>query len=174
MIDVVSAQTGETLEHFIALAQEYVTWMSAEFRRHYPEADSNEIVSAHDYDDIRKKFPGEHVPPDGCLLLAMNDKQACGCVAIGRLTGTICEMRTLFVRPAFRGMGVGRMLVEASLDAGRKFGYRCMRLDTLAFLESALMLYRSVGFHDIKPYRDISAPLKPYIRFLERDLADAT
>lgn len=171
MIDVVPAQTGESLEHVIALCQEYVTWMSAEVRLHYPDADTDEIVLVHDYDNIRKKFPGEHVPPDGCLLLALSDGKACGCIALGRLNNTICEMRTFFVRPAFRGMGVGKKLVEALLDEALKVGYRYMRLDTLAFMENALRLYRSVGFYDIAPYHNISASAQQHICFLELDLA---
>ncbi|HVO69586.1 MAG TPA: hypothetical protein VMT24_06050, partial [Aggregatilineaceae bacterium] len=100
MIEIVSAQAGEALEHVITLSQEYVTWMIAEIREHYPELDLHEFTSEHDYDDIRRKFPGEHIPPAGCLLLALSDGDACGCVALGRLTKTIGEIRTLFVRPA--------------------------------------------------------------------------
>src|SRR5436853_3940942 len=108
MIEIVSAQTGKELDHVITLSQEYVTWMIAQIREQYPQLDINEFTSEHDYDDIRKKFPGEHVPPDGCLLIALSDDQACGCVALGRLSKTVCEVRTLYVRPAYRGTGVGR------------------------------------------------------------------
>jgi ribosomal protein S18 acetylase RimI-like enzyme len=172
MIEIVSAQTGEALEHVITLSQEYVSWMIAEIREHYPELDIHEFTSEHEYDDIRKKFPGEHVPPHGCLLVALSDDQVCGCVALGRLTKTIGELRTLYVRPAYRGMGVGKILVEASLNEARNFGYSTVRLDTLAFMASALKLYRSLGFYDIAPYRDISASLKEHICFLELKLAD--
>lgn len=167
MIDIVSAQEGKALEHIITLSQEYVGWMIAEIRERYPELDIREFTSEHDYDDVRKKFPGEHLPPQGCLFVAMNGDVACGCVALGRLTPTIGELRTLFVRPSCRGLGIGRKLVETSLQEARKFGYRYVRLDTLAFMDSALSLYRSLGFYDIAPYRDISASLKQYICFLE-------
>src|SRR5579859_4903563 len=99
MIEIVSVQAGKALEDVISLSQEYVTWMIAEIRQRYPELDIHEFTSEHDYDDIRKKFPGEHVPPDGCLLIALQDGKACGCVAIGRLTKDICEVRTLYVQP---------------------------------------------------------------------------
>lgn len=171
MVEIVSAQTGEALEHFIALSQEYVTWMVAEIRKRYPELDIHEFTSEHEYDDVHKKFPGEHIPPFGCLLIALNEDQVSGCVALGKLTKEICEMRTLFVRPAFRGLGVGRRLVEAALDEARRLGYISVRLDTLVFMESALTLYRSLGFYAIEPYRDISASLSQYICFLELYLA---
>jgi ribosomal protein S18 acetylase RimI-like enzyme len=172
MIEIAFAQTGEPLEHVITLSQEYVTWMLAEIRKHYPIVDINEFTSEHDYGDIRKKFPGEHIPPDGCLLIALSEGEVCGCIALGRLTKNIGEMRTLYVRPAFRGRGVGKKLVEASLNEARKAGYTHIRLDTLAFMDSALNLYRSLGFYDIEPYRDISASLKQYICFLELKLTD--
>jgi ribosomal protein S18 acetylase RimI-like enzyme len=172
MIHIISAQAGAPLEHVITLSQEYVTWMLAEIRQHYPQLDTREFTSEHAYDDIRKKFPGEHVPPDGCLLLALDGDAACGCVALGRLDKTVGELRTLYVRPACRGGGVGRKLVEAALEQARAFGYRTVRLDTLGFMTSALGLYRSLGFQDIPPYRDLSASLKPYICFLELKLSE--
>jgi ribosomal protein S18 acetylase RimI-like enzyme len=172
MIEIISVQTGEALEHVITLSQEYVGWMIAEIRERYPELDIHEFTSEHDYDDIRKKFPGEHVPPNGCLLVALSDDKACGCIALGKLSKTIGEMRTLYVRPAWRGTGVGKKLVEASLNEARKFGFGYVRLDTLAFMDSALKLYRSLGFYDIAPYRDISASLREHICFLELNLAD--
>ena len=171
MIEVVPAQTGDALEHVIALSLEYVNWMVAEIRVHYPDLDISEFTSAHAYDDVREKFPGDHVPPHGCLLIAVNNGDVCGCIALGRLTASTAEMRTLYVRPGCRGMGVGKRLVEASLAKAREFGYGCVRLDTLAFMDSALGLYKSVGFYEIGPYRDVSDSLKAHIRFLEIKLA---
>jgi len=170
MVETISAQAGKALEHVITLSQEYLTWMIAEIQQHYPALDINEFTSEHDYDDVRKKFPGEHVPPDGCLLIALSKDKVCGCVALGRLTKNIGEMRTLYVRPAFHGKGVGKKLVEASINEARKLEYSYVRLDTLAFMNSALNLYRSLGFYDIEPYRDMSASLKRYVCFLELKL----
>jgi ribosomal protein S18 acetylase RimI-like enzyme len=170
MIEIVSAQTGQALHHFITLSQEYVAWMTAEVRQQYPELDLNTFISNHAYEDLRKKFPGEHVPPDGCLFIALNDGEVCGCAALGRLTSTVCEMRTVFVRPDCRGLGVGKKLVEATLAQARSFGYSTICLDTLRFMESAQGLYRSLGFYDIDPYVEISADLRQYICFLELDL----
>lgn len=172
MIEVVPAQSGEALEHVIALSRTYVAWMADEIRMRYPDLDIGEFAAEHDYDDVRRKFPGEHTPSrGGCLLLARSGEEVCGCVALGRLTEAIGEMRTLYVRPPFRGAGIGRRLAEASLDEARKFGYRYVRLDTLDFMESALGLYRSLGFYNIAPYRELSTSLRRHICFLERDLA---
>ncbi len=170
MIEIVSAQSGEALEHLLKLSQEYAEWMVAEARQHYADMNVHELASEHDYDDLRKKFPGEHVPPDGCLLLALSNGEACGSVALGRLSDSICELRTLFVRPACRGTGVGRKLVEAALGEARKLGYKQVRLDTLAFMEDALGLYHALGFYEIAPYLDLSPSLRRHICFLELKL----
>jgi ribosomal protein S18 acetylase RimI-like enzyme len=170
MIEVGPAQSGEALVDLIALAREYVAWMLGEVRRRYPELDPEEFAAEHTYDDLGQKFPGNHVPPDGCLLIARQDGLACGCIALGRLTDDICEMRTLFVRPEFRGSGAGRKLAETCLEQAQLLGYRAIRLDTLAFMEGAQSLYQSMGFHPIEPYLDLSAELKLKIRFFEREL----
>ncbi len=172
MIEIVHAEVGDALEHVITLSQKYVNWMMAEIRDYYPDLDINEFASEHTYDDIRQKFPGEHVPPKGCLLIALNDGAVCGCIGIGRLSAAICEMRTLYVRPEYRGMGVGKILAEACLNEAQKMGYRTVRLDTLAFMEGAQTLYRSMGFYAIEPYLELSTSLKQHIRFFERQLSD--
>ena len=170
MIDIIPAQVGDALEDVIQLSQEYANWMLDEVRQRYPDLDLHEMASEHEYDDVHKKFPGEHVPPYGCLLVARQDGVTCGCIALGRLTDTICEMRTLFVRPECRGAGAGKLLAEACLNEARKFGYQTIRLDTLVFMESAQNLYRSMGFYAIEPYLDLSDSLKRHIRFFEAKL----
>ena len=172
MIEITAAHQGEALEHVISLAHEYVAWMLAQIRARYPDLNLHEFASEHAYDDVRKKFPGEHVPPDGCLLVASSSAEICGCIGLGRLSQGIGEVRTLYVRPARRGEGVGRKLVEACLAEARILGYRVLRLDTLAFMTSAQNLYRSYGFYDIEPYLDLSATLKQHIRFFELKLSD--
>ncbi len=171
MIDIIAAQSGEALQHLITLSQEYVIWMVAEIRQYYPELDINEFASEHDYDDMHKKFPGEHTPPNGSLFIAYTDSKPCGCIALARLTPTICEMRTLFVQPEFRSLGIGKQLVQASIHESQKLGYTHMRLDTLKFMTNAQALYRSLGFYDIEPYRDMSPALKQYICFMECSLS---
>ena len=170
MIEIVSAQTGQQLDQFIQLAQEYVTWMIGEVQTHYSQLDLPSFIAAHDYDDLRRKYPGDHVPPAGCLRIAIDGEQVAGCIALGKLSESICEVRTLFVRPEFRGQGIGRLCVAHVLTEAQNIGYRQARLDTLGFMSDALHLYRSFGFRDIEPYGAIPDSLRPYIRFLELDL----
>lgn len=101
-------------------------------------------------------LPGDYAPPRGCLLLAKAGNDPAGCVGIRPLDAMRCEMKRLYVRPAFRGTGLGRVLAEAAVAAARKSGYREVLLDTLPQMRAARALYASLGFAPCKPYYDNS------------------
>ena len=113
------------------------------------------------------ELPGAYGPPRGAILLARDEESAAGCVALRPLAPDTCEMKRLYVRPAFRGTGLGRRLTNAILAEGRSRGYRRMRLDTVPAMAGAIALYRSLGFREIDPYRE--NPIAGAL-FLERDL----
>ncbi len=134
------------------------------------------------------QLPGEYAEPRGSLLLALVDVDAAramrnaptlqrangtvahvaGCCALRPLDSAdhvnAAEMKRLFVRPGFRGLGLGRQLVEAALDAARSAGYACVLLDTLNDMESARALYEELGFTEVAPYYHNPIPGAHYLK----------
>ena len=98
-------------------------------------------------------LPGQYAPPEGCLLLALWKGQVAGCVALRKFSPSICEMKRLYTKPQFRGLGIGRAMCEEVIGWARRSDYERMRLDTLPSMEEAKDLYRSLGFREIEPYR---------------------
>lgn len=109
-----------------------------------------------DIDGELATLPGAYAPPQGALWLTLVDGLPAGCCALRPLTDVdhvnACEMKRLYVRPAFRRLGLGRLLAERIMDSARAAGYHCILLDTLDSMETARALYRSLGFFDIPPY----------------------
>ena len=138
-------------------------------------ADSLDIdLCFQDFEAELARLPGDYAEPRGALLLALVDTRApagapnmvtratgrpaqvAGCCALRPLDSTdypgAAEMKRLYVRPGFRGLGLGRQLAEAVLDAARAAGHACVLLDTLDDMESARALYEELGFEEIPPY----------------------
>ena len=101
-------------------------------------------------------LPGEYAAPAGALLVVMVDGQPAGCGAIRPLPDVdypnACEMKRLFVRRAFRGLGLGRLLAQALIEQAGQAAYSTLLLDTLDDMEAARGLYAELGFEEIPPY----------------------
>ena len=105
------------------------------------------------FDEELATLPGDYAPPDGRLRLALDETRVAGCVALRKIDTDTCEMKRLYVRPAFRGTGSGKSLALAIIDEALRIGYARMRLDTLPSMRQAIKLYRSLGFQPTEAYR---------------------
>jgi putative acetyltransferase len=116
-------------------------------------------LSFQNFEQELAELPGKYAPPAGCILLAVVGDQAAGCVALRPLAGGTCEMKRLYVRPSYRGTGLGRLLAEGIIEEAKARGYSAMCLDTVpAIMGGAVALYRALGFDEIPPYCDNPIP----------------
>lgn len=143
LIELLGVQEGELLAEARQIFQDY--------------ADSLDVdLCFQAFDAELAGLPGEYAPPTGHLLLALVDGVVAGCGALRALPGcdypNACEMKRLYVRPAFRGFGLGRLLVQALLDEAKRAAYSSVLLDTLDDMEAARGLYASFGFIEVPPY----------------------
>lgn len=150
-IEIVETREGAPLEQARALIVEYAE------SRGFP-------LSWQGFDEEVASLPGRYAPPDGRLLLGLVNGRPGGCVGLRRIDGESCEMKRLYVQPAARGQGLGRLLAERVIEEARGIGYRAMLLDTLDRMEEAGGLYRALGFHTTEPYRYNPLPDVVYLR----------
>jgi putative acetyltransferase len=140
MLQIVAVATGDLLNEARILFEEYAASLGID-------------LDFQNFSDELRRLPGEYIPPAGRLLLAQWHGETAGCIALRQLGTGICEMKRLYVRPRFQGLGIGRSLAEAVINEARTIGYARMRLDTLPSMTRARAMYAALGFRDIAPYR---------------------
>lgn len=139
-VRITPATSPEQIETARELFREYSQWLGVD-------------LCFQGFEQEMRGLPGDYAPPAGRLLLASDADAPAGCVALRDLGEGACEMKRLYVRPAYRGTGLGRRLAETIIAEGRAAGYERMRLDTLPLMDRAVTLYRALGFREIGPYR---------------------
>jgi ribosomal protein S18 acetylase RimI-like enzyme len=150
MLHIVAALSEETLSQAQALFLEYGRMPGV-------------APCVQDFEREVAALPGSYAPPAGRLRLAISDppgnaESAAGCVALRSWKQDACEMKRLYVRPAFRGQGAGRELVKEVIDQARSQGYARILLDTLPTMHEAHRLYRALGFRQIAAYHTNPLP----------------
>ena len=140
LMKIIQAETEKNINDIRSLFREYVHTL-------------NEDLCFQSFEDELAGLPGKYSPPDGALLLALSKKgEPAGCVAMRKLEKGICEMKRLYVRPQFRGYGLGRKLAARIIDEAVTLNYTAMLLDTLDRLKAAMVMYESMGFVRTEAY----------------------
>ena len=157
-MEIIQVQTADDIEAVRAIFREYQQCLGVD-------------LSFQGFEEELATLPGCYAPPKGQLLLARDGARAAGCVALRPLEDGACEMKRLFVRPDYRGRGLGRLLALRVVSEATALGYVVMRLDTLETLDGAMHLYPSMGFRRCPPY--YANPL-PGVVYWERALSNRT
>jgi len=119
------------------------------------------------FDQELANLPGDYSPPHGRLLLAEFEGELAGCVALHKLENEICEMKRLYLRPQFRGKGLGRALATRIIAEARDLGYSRLRLDTVeSAMQDAVAMYLKLGFRKIDPYCENPMPSALYMELV--------
>jgi len=137
---ITQAETAEQIEAVQLLFREYEAWLGVD-------------LCFQSFEKELKNLPGKYAKPSGRLFLASSDKNIAGCIALRKLGDATCEMKRLFVRPNFRGLSLGQMLIEKLIAEAGEVGYERILLDTLPKkMPKAVELYKFYGFREIPPY----------------------
>ena len=167
MVNIFPAETEDHFQSVRELIREYISW---DVSRTSALGLDASILLEFQYSQGEEALPGHYSPPEGCLLLATFDDRSAGCGAFHKLEDRVCEMKRVYVRPEFRGHGIGRQLAQALIARATGAGYASMRLETVTFMDAAISLYESLGFRRRDPYYEIPESFLPITVFMELDL----
>lgn len=161
------AHTPEDRAQVRELFWEYLEWANGRVNEEFGVNFDIESMLEDDMANLDIFFP-----PDGRLLLAIEESRPAGIACLKRLRKDMGEIKRMYVRPEFRGKGLGRALLETLVAEAKEIGYPAVRLDSARFMKEAHALYRSAGFSEIEPYPESEIPpeFQEHWVFMERQL----
>ncbi len=116
--------------------------------------DFREYLNKQNYDNELEHLEEKYGFPYGRLYLAFCDNNPAGCIGLRKIDEKNCEMKRLYVKPEFRGNNIGNILVTKIIEDARNIGYKHILLDSFPFLETAIKLYKKLGFYEIESYNN--------------------
>jgi len=153
-IEIEKISNAQDLEDVKQLFREYIEFLQVN-------------LDFQDFENELEKLPAKYAEPEGSIFLAKVGGQAVGCIALWKLEAGVCEMKRLFVKSDFQGLGIGKMLANKLMEEAKNKGYLKIKLDTLKRLKLANYLYASLGFRETHPY---NFNPEPDIVYLENEL----
>lgn len=168
LIGVSEARSAEDFADVADLVREFVGW------QHVRHGDHQERLEAYfdpaNFESDLANMPATFARPNGVMLLAKVDGIPAGCIGLKPIGDNCCEMKRLYLKDDFRGLGIGRLLTSRLIAEAERIGYDCMRLETGPLQVEAQGLYAAFGFHRIGPYRDLPDCLRDWLVCMERPL----
>lgn len=171
-IELIEAQTTSQLSVAADLMRGFVRWQHVRHAEHRDRLDAYFDPSG--FEDELARLPVPFERPSGRLLLATVDGDPAGCIALKPLGEQVCEMKRLYLKPEYHGLGIGRLLVSRLIEEATAIGYAAMRLETGPLQVEAQGLYAALGFRRIPPYRTLADCLRDWLICMERPLETAT
>lgn len=153
MVEIYQADLIEDQGHIQELFWEYLEWANSKLVSEYGIDLDIHAMHGNMIANLDK-----FLPPDGRLLLANYHQDTVGCICMKNLVSNVGEIKRLYLRPEFRGKGIGKALVRGVLNEARFIGYQKLRLDSTKFMQGAHQLYKSFGFFEIEPYKESEIP----------------
>jgi putative acetyltransferase len=139
MADFIIANTDQEYSIAALLFKEYAHWLNIDLQFQHFEEELNSLKTM-------------YAPPDGGLILCKIENEFMACVAIRKINNETAELKRMFVRPAFQGLGIGKILLQKAIELAKEANYSCIRLDTLNHMAPAINLYKRFGFYEIPAY----------------------
>jgi GNAT superfamily N-acetyltransferase len=153
MVTVIEASIPRDFDIVRDLFAEYSLWLCFRLFQEYRESVDPESMLRQNMETL-----AAFLPPRGLVLLGLSEGRPAGCTCIRTISIGIAELKRMYVRPNFRGKGIGTALGQAAIQRARQLGYSTLRLDSACFMSDAHHLYRSLGFADIAPYDGSDVP----------------
>ena len=171
-VDLVEVLTKSQLAAAAELMRAFVGWQHVRHAEHRERLDA--YFDPNGFEEELARLPQPFERPGGLLLLATVDGDPASCIALKPLGNRVCEMKRLYLRPEYHGLGIGRLLVSRLIEEADAIGYSAMRLETGPLQVEAQGLYAAFGFRRIPPYRSLPDCLHDWLICMERPLGTAT
>jgi GNAT superfamily N-acetyltransferase len=163
MLQISQAKTPEQTLDIQAMLREYTEWALT-------LTEGQDVPTFENLEQELASLPGPFAPPAGCLLIAKDDGEPAGCIALRDRGEGTSELKRLYVQPGHRGKDLGRILVGAVIECARELGYRRIILDSHVSMTKAHEIYANAGFRVIPPPDDFPAALRDLAIFMQLDL----
>lgn len=169
MIRIFSPSGPEHYQHIAELMNEFHQWCCNRYKGER-SWEFNDYFNEQAWKHELSRLDIIYIPPDGEFLLATNNSEPVGCVALKKYTKSICEIKRLYVRATFRRMGIAKKLMNAILNNAKKYNYEYARLEFGELFLESKDLYKSIGFKKIEAYSEIPERLRQKMEFMELKL----